>query len=413
MIKKTLLSITIVALCLNPSYVSFATNLTPEAQAIEESKAKFEQLDGKITSLNSEISKLNIEIEEINNKLTANNIEIEETDLQIKLINSQIEEAKADIEKTQKILDERIRSMYKSNMTTDMLVYIITSDNLLDAFDRIYSMSKIVSLDKEMIDEVNEKSEFLVKSADDLKKKQSDLKTLQASVEKDFDIVNEKQIQQQESLDELNSEKDSVASIIQANEEKLIAHSLSIINLDSSGIDELRAAINTLNSLIPQLNSDYVIELANDAIYNGTSKIEAIKIENSKNDEINNNNSSNNNNADNNTDTDNNNNSNTGDVTYLATYTMEATAYTGGTVTATGSKPVRDPNGISTIAVDPSVIPLGSKVFIPGYGYAVAADTGGAVKGNIIDLYLNSHDECISWGRQSVTLHLVALPGTW
>lgn len=409
MIKKTLLAITIVALCLNQSYISFATNLTPEAQAIEESKAKFEQLDGKITSLNSEISKLNIEIEEINNKLTANNIEIEETDLQIKLINSQIEEAKADIEKNQKILDERIRSMYKSNMTTDMIVYIITSDNLLDAFNRIYSMSKIISLDRDMITEINEKSEFLVKSADDLKKKQSDLKLLQSSVEKDLAVVNEKQMQQQENLDELNSEKDSVASIIEANEEKLIAHSLSTINSDSSTIDELRAAIATLNSLIPQLNSDYVLELANDAIYNATSKIEAIEIENSKNNEINNSTS---NNTDNST-TDNNNNSNTNDGAYLATYTMEATAYTGGTVTATGSKPVRDPNGISTIAVDPSVIPLGSKVFIPGYGYAVAADTGGAVKGNIIDLYLNSHDECISWGRRNVTLHLVALPGTW
>lgn len=409
MIKKTLLAITIVALCLNQSYISFATNLTPEAQAIEESKAKFEQLDGKITSLNSEISKLNIEIEEINNKLTANNIEIEETDLQIKLINSQIEEAKADIEKNQKILDERIRSMYKSNMTTDMIVYIITSDNLLDAFNRIYSMSKIISLDRDMITEINEKSEFLVKSADDLKKKQSDLKLLQSSVEKDLAVVNEKQMQQQENLDELNSEKDSVASIIEANEEKLIAHSLSTINSDSSTIDELRAAIATLNSLIPQLNSDYVLELANDAIYNATSKIEAIEIENSKNNEINNSTS---NNTDNST-TDNNNNSNTNDGAYLATYTMEATAYTGGTVTATGSKPVRDPNGISTIAVDPSVIPLGSKVFIPGYGYAVAADTGGAVKGNIIDLYLNSHDECISWGRRNVTLHLIALPGTW
>lgn len=409
MIKKTLLSITIVALCLNTTYSSFAITLTPESQTIEENKAKFEQLDGKITSLNSEISKLNIEIEEINNKLTANNIEIEETDLQIKLINSQIEEAKADIEKNQRILDERIRSMYKSNMTTDMIVYIITSDNLLDAFNRIYSMSKIISLDRDMITEINEKSEFLVKSADDLKKKQSDLKLLQSSVEKDLAVVNEKQMQQQENLDELNSEKDSVASIIEANEEKLIAHSLSTINSDSSTIDELRAAIATLNSLIPQLNSDYVLELANDAIYNATSKIEAIEIENSKNNEINNSTS---NNTDNST-TDNNNNSNTNDGAYLATYTMEATAYTGGTVTATGSKPVRDPNGISTIAVDPSVIPLGSKVFIPGYGYAVAADTGGAVKGNIIDLYLNSHDECISWGRRNVTLHLVALPGTW
>ena len=404
MIKKTLLTITIVALCFNTSSISFATTLSPETQAIEESKVKYEQLDDKITSLNSEISKLNIEIEELNNKLNSNNIEIEETDLQIKLINSQIEEAKADIEKNQKILDERIRSMYKSNATTDMLVYIITSDNLLDAFDRIYTMSKIISLDKDMINEIKEKNEFLVKSAEDLTKKQSALKILKESVEKDLATVNEKRIEQQESLDRLNSEKENVASIIEANEEKLISHHLSIINSDSSTLEELKDAISNLQSLIPLLNSDYVLNLANDAIYNGNSKIEAIEIEiennkntDSLNDTTNNDNSSNN-------------NPDSSGETYLATYTMEATAYTGGTVTALGFKPVRDPNGLSTIAVDPNVIPLGSKVFIPGYGYAIATDTGSAIKGNIIDLYFNSLEECNAWGRRSVTLHVVSLP---
>ena len=402
MIKKTLLTITIVALCFNTSSISFATTLSPETQAIEESKVKYEQLDDKITSLNSEISKLNIEIEELTNKLNSNNIEIEETDLQIKLINSQIEEAKADIEKNQKVLDERIRSMYKSNATTDMLVYIITSDNLLDAFDRIYTMSKIISLDKEVINEIKEKNEFLVKSAEDLNKKQSDLKLLKESVEKDLTTVNEKQIEQQENLDILNAEKENVASIIVANEEKLISNHLSIINSDSSTLEELKDAISNLQLLIPLLNSDYVLNLANDAIYNGNSKIEAIEIENSKNTDSLNDTTNNDNSSINNPDS--------SGETYLATYTMEATAYTGGTVTALGFKPVRDPNGLSTIAVDPNVIPLGSKVFIPGYGYAIATDTGGAIKGNIIDLYFNSLEECNAWGRRSVTLHVVSLP---
>ncbi|WP_253199103.1 3D domain-containing protein [Clostridium gasigenes] len=400
MIKKVLLLTTIVALCFNTSYVSFATTLTP-AQAIEESKVKYEQLDDTITTLNSEISKLNIEIEVINYKLNATNTEIEETGLQIKLINSQIEEAKADIEKNQEILDKRIRSMYESNTNTDMLIYIMTSDNLLDAFNRVYSMSKIVSLDKQMINEINEKSAFLIKGAEDLSKSQSDLNFLKTSALKDLASVNEKQSTQQESLNELNSQKANVASIIEANEEKLISHQLSIINSDSSTSLELTSAISTLKSLIAQISSDYVLDLANTAILDGQAKIDAIEIENSKNAVINNNNNSGNG------------NSTSGDGEYIATYAMSATAYTGGTITASGLKPIRDPNGISTISVDPSVIPLGSKVLIPGYGYAIASDTGGAIKGNIIDLYLNSHEECVSWGRQNVTLHLIALPGTW
>lgn len=98
---------------------------------------------------------------------------------------------------------------------------------------------------------------------------------------------------------------------------------------------------------------------------------------------------------------------------YISNFTMESTAYTGGTITATGTAPVRDANGISTIAVDPSIIPLGSLLYIDGYGYAIAADTGGAIQGNIIDVYLNSYDECINWGRQNVSVYLIAYPGQW
>ena len=92
---------------------------------------------------------------------------------------------------------------------------------------------------------------------------------------------------------------------------------------------------------------------------------------------------------------------------------MESTAYTGGTFTAMGLKPVRNPNGISTVAVDPNVIPLGSKVHVSGYGVAIASDTGGAIKGNIVDVYLNSYQECIQWGRRNVTVTLLAYPGQW
>lgn len=98
---------------------------------------------------------------------------------------------------------------------------------------------------------------------------------------------------------------------------------------------------------------------------------------------------------------------------YKEVYTMMSTAYAGDTITYMGTTPLRDPDGISTIAVDPSIIPLGSKVYIPGYGLAIASDTGGLIKGNRIDLFLNSEDECINWGVQTVSLYLIAYPGEW
>jgi len=62
------------------------------------------------------------------------------------------------------------------------------------------------------------------------------------------------------------------------------------------------------------------------------------------------------------------------------------------------------PVGVGVIAVDPSVIPLGTRVFVPGYGPAVAADTGSAIRGAIIDLWMPSTADARAWGRRTVTI---------
>jgi len=62
------------------------------------------------------------------------------------------------------------------------------------------------------------------------------------------------------------------------------------------------------------------------------------------------------------------------------------------------------PVGVGVIAVDPSVIPLGTRLYVPGYGPAVAADTGSAIRGNIIDLWMPSTAAARAWGRRTVTI---------
>ncbi|MEH7118908.1 ubiquitin-like domain-containing protein [Neobacillus vireti] len=71
--------------------------------------------------------------------------------------------------------------------------------------------------------------------------------------------------------------------------------------------------------------------------------------------------------------------------------------------TATGLNLRANPN-MKVIAVDPRIIPLGTKVYVEGYGYAVAADTGGAIKGYIVDLLMPSHADAYRWGRKKVKL---------
>ncbi|AOR24557.1 3D domain-containing protein [Clostridium taeniosporum] len=84
-----------------------------------------------------------------------------------------------------------------------------------------------------------------------------------------------------------------------------------------------------------------------------------------------------------------------------------STAYSSGGMTSSGIPCVRNPQGISTISVDPSIFPYGSILYIEGYGYAVAADSGPAIKGNKIDLYFNSEEECNQWGVKDVKIILL------
>lgn len=91
--------------------------------------------------------------------------------------------------------------------------------------------------------------------------------------------------------------------------------------------------------------------------------------------------------------------------------TVEATAYTANCTgcsgtTKTGVNLKANPNA-KVIAVDPSVIPLGTKVYVEGYGYATAEDTGGAIKGNKIDVFIPTQDGAISWGRRQVKLTII------
>lgn len=83
---------------------------------------------------------------------------------------------------------------------------------------------------------------------------------------------------------------------------------------------------------------------------------------------------------------------------------MESTAYTyTGHRTATGLSPA-----VGLVAVDPSIIPLGTRMYVEGYGYATAADTGGAIKGNRIDVFLETYAQCINWGRKSVKVYILS-----
>ena len=404
-VLSVLLATTICFTNIIGSFSVYADDLDDERQAISESKAQYDLLDEQILSLNSEIANINIEIDNINTKLKDNETQIANTETEIKSTKALLEQTELEISEKESILSKRLRNIQKSNLMSNMLAYLLASESLTDIFDRFDAVSKIVYLDKELISEVKEKKETLTVTMDELSSKEASLQALKEETESSLKELESKKSEQETKIAQLNEEQAKVSSVIEANEQKLIAYSVSIIE-NSNTISELQESISTLTYLIPTLNSSTVIEAANNSISQGNLKVKKINAEEkakaeaaipSRGESM--------------------------TVTFtpgassgstaLSTLTMQSTAYTGGTLTATGTKPVYNPGGISTIAVDPSVIPLGSKVYVSGYGIAIAADTGGAINGNIIDLYFNSEADCIAWGRRNVTVEILALPGQW
>jgi 3D (Asp-Asp-Asp) domain-containing protein len=83
------------------------------------------------------------------------------------------------------------------------------------------------------------------------------------------------------------------------------------------------------------------------------------------------------------------------------TLAVTATGYSLAGQTSTGL-----PVGLGVVAVDPTVIPLGTRISIPGYGEGVAADTGSGVQGNAIDIWFPTMADALAWGRRTVTVTL-------
>lgn len=97
-----------------------------------------------------------------------------------------------------------------------------------------------------------------------------------------------------------------------------------------------------------------------------------------------------------------------GAMRYTKKYVMEATAYIPTDGSPEGLTAMGIPARRGIVAVDPRVIPLGTRVFVPGYGLALAADTGGAIKGYKIDLCMESYDEAMDFGRRDIEVYVLA-----
>ena len=434
-----------------------STTLPSFADTLSDSKVKYNQISDQIKNLDDKISELDSEINALNNKIKTNKDRISSVEKEIDTTQLKIKSTEKQIDEGQAVLSNRLRAVYKSGnySLSSYVAFIFESEGLGDLIERINTISKIVDADNIMITQLKDNSASLKNDAKNLVAKKEEIVKLNDENNENLKSVVAKQNDLKESKAKFDKEKSKVQAVIKENEEKLINYAVNVISSSSSSINDLQNAVTTLKELLPQISTSSVKDKANSYISKGNDLINKKKDEeraakekaerearekaereaqnnsnknnnsnssnsnsNSSNNSSNSNSSSNNSNNttsnnSSNSSSSNNTNSSNSNTSGKKTFTMEATAYSGHNTTAMGLRPVREPNGISTVAVDSSVIPLGSKVYVEGYGVAIASDTGGAIKGNKIDLFMNSESECLQFGRRPVTVTILAYPGEW
>ena len=372
--KKLISALIIVSvICTTPLTI---TNAAPDNDT---SKVQLVEVSDKLKNLDAELAKTNNEINELETTISNNDSSIEEHKRQLESAQAKIDNLKEEIEENKNILSTRLREMYKNNGFTavNYISFLFESSSLSDLIDRVTACNVIIKEDNKLINNLNKQVDEQNKTKDLISTKKQELESLNEENKNKLSEVNEKKTSQVQ----VKAQKANLTETITKNERALISNDINTIK-NSSSRSEVTRAMNNISSISPQLTIQTVIDEANAAIRDAKAKLNSLPSENASN------------------------NSSSSDKV-IATYTMEATAYTADTITATGLKPVRNPSGLSTVAVDPSVIPLGSKVLVEGYGYALASDTGGDIKGMRIDLFMNTLSDCTNFGRKTVTVHVL------
>jgi 3D (Asp-Asp-Asp) domain-containing protein/peptidoglycan hydrolase CwlO-like protein len=322
---------------------------------------------------------------ELNTALTAANEkyqQVEKLQSQVSKAQSDLAKYKDEISKTQVVIEKRkeavanqMRSLQVENSNSSMLEVLVNSGSLSEFINRGFALSTLRRAQNEKVASLEESKTKLKDLEDKQKQTVTKLETSQASLNTEAKDLEQK----------VGALRDEVAN----NKSKLEELANSRVAEEKRQADE--KARQEAEAKAAAVAAQKEKEQANNTANNQT--------DNSSN------NSSNGGNEAPSTPVVPDNPSGGGGSVISVQATGYSCAQPGmGYMTATGIDLRKNPN---VIAVDPSVIPLGSLVEVSGYGFAVAGDTGGAIIGHIIDLHFPTVEQCIQWGRRNVTVKIL------
>ncbi|EGT3616033.1 bacteriocin biosynthesis protein [Clostridium perfringens] len=233
----------------------FATPLTDsQKQQMEQNQDKYADINGKIRELENKIDGLSAKIEPLFFQIEKNKDEIAKTEESISTVKVQIEESKKKIEKQQEVLGQRIRATYKSGGQANYLGALLESNGISDFLSRAQAISKVMGMDKQVIDELTSEKENLDNQVKELEDKTAELNKLNTETQTKIDDLNKMKAEQEGIIQEMKSEQEKVVGELAPLERQLIEPWVNKINSNSS-IDELNQAKTALQGLRNQIKT--------------------------------------------------------------------------------------------------------------------------------------------------------------
>lgn len=353
-------------------------NIQNEKQAVEET---VNQLQGDLNVGLEEVSEISIALDELNKEIEEHKNTIVETEAEIveqeELVEARYEHTAEQLQamQTSELNHNIVLNLLQAETITDFFNTLITATRLTDASSQHLEEAqteyqKLETLKEELVNEktaLDEKQVKVVEQKEALDTKVAALRTTIASNQAELEQLNEKEAQIHQEIAEREAAEKAAAE--KAATEKAAAEkqkaSVSIASSNQASASNENAKSNSNNSDDSNRSND-----------NANQKEAAPK--------------ENNNNAG-------------------SWFSVQATGYSTqqaglSTRTATGINLLANPR---VIAVDPSVIPLGSLVEVQGMGVYVAGDTGGAINGRIIDIHFSTVGQALNWGRRNVNVRII------
>ena len=256
------------------SSISSVTFADVEEEVIN-AQAKYEEYQKNVDKMTEEIVKFNSEIEQClgniedaESELSTLNLQIQNNELKIKGLEEQIKER-------EKIKDKRLREYQKNGGNINYATLIFQAENIMDLLDKMYVTTKLIRMDREIADSINEDKKELSNILEQQELNKQTIQELLVTLEEDKILLEEKKKEQEELLTELKEEQKKFGvEVLEVAEMALLKVQEDVINDSGSSISSLKGAISQLQALKenqltmegPKNKVDSLINAANERI---------------------------------------------------------------------------------------------------------------------------------------------------